>query len=52
MVKKLISLVITALMALSSTPAIAAEGDSWVPNVSRGPAGTNSFFIAEATQGS
>lgn len=52
MSKKLISLILGALLALSSAPALAAEGDSWVPNVSRGPAGTNSFFIAEATQGS
>lgn len=51
MSKKLVSIILGLVMATSSTSALAADGDSWVPNVARGPAGTNSFFIAEATQG-
>jgi hypothetical protein len=46
-----LSLLVALTLGFSGTLAIADEGDAWVPNITRGAAGTNSFFIAEATQG-
>lgn len=49
--RKIWALLVSMALVASPVSAVGQEADAWVPNISKGVVDTNSFFIAEATQG-